>query len=111
MADLETIKDSAIAKDSSARLLTILCFFAIYVIWGSTFLAIRIAVETVPPLFAAGVRFVFAGAVLYIAARLTGGSAPSRLEWRNVALFSVFLFLIAYGGVFFAEKSLPSGIV
>jgi drug/metabolite transporter (DMT)-like permease len=88
-----------------------LCFAAIYFIWGSTFLAIRIAVETVPPLFAAGVRFVIAGAALYLWARKQGGQAPSRLEWRNVIILSVFLFLISYGAVFWAEQRVPSGVV
>jgi len=98
------------ARGSSARLLTILAFAAIYVIWGSTFLAIRIAVATVPPLFAAGVRFFLAGAALYLWARARGGAKPSRLEWRNVCIQGAFLFLIAYSGLFWAEKTMPSGI-
>jgi len=93
-----------------ARVLTVLAFTAIYLIWGSTYLAIRIAVATVPPLFAAGTRFFFAGAVLFIWALARGGAMPSRREWRNLAIQGVLLFLIAYGGVFWAEKTLPSGI-
>jgi drug/metabolite transporter (DMT)-like permease len=93
-----------------ARILTILAFAAIYLLWGSTFLAIRIAVETVPPLFAAGVRFFFAGAVLYAWARARGGAAPSRIEWRNLAILSAFLFLISYSCLFWAEKTVPSGV-
>jgi drug/metabolite transporter (DMT)-like permease len=96
---------------SRTRVLTILCFAAIYLLWGSTFLAIRIAVETVPPLFAAAVRFVLAGAILYGWARLQGGAKPSGLEWRNITILSLFLFLISYGAVFWAEQSVPSGIV
>jgi drug/metabolite transporter (DMT)-like permease len=92
------------------RVLTILSFAAIYLLWGSTFLAIRVAVETVPPLFAAATRFLLAGALLYAGARLQGGPKPSRLEWRNLAILSTFLFLISYGGVFWAEKRIPSGI-
>jgi len=94
-----------------ARILTILAFAAIYLIWGSTYLAIRIAVATVPPLFAAGTRFSFAGAVLFIWALARGGVLPSRMEWRNLAILAALLFLIAYAGVFWAEKSMPSGIV
>ena len=90
-------------KEASVRLLTILAFAAIYLIWGSTFLAIRIAVASVPPLLAAGLRFLFAGAVLYAWARVRGGAAPSRIEWRNLIVLSALLFLIAYGGVFWAE--------
>jgi drug/metabolite transporter (DMT)-like permease len=93
-----------------ARVLTVLAFAAIYLLWGSTFLAIRIAVATVPPLFAAGTRFSFAGAVLFIWALARGCALPSRLEWRNLAIQAVLLFLIAYSGLFWAEKTLPSGI-
>jgi len=93
------------------RVVTVLAFLAIYVIWGSTYLAIRIAVETVPPLCAAGLRFLLAGSVLYGWARARGGPSPSRLEWRNILMLSTFLFLISYGGVFWAEKTIPSGIV
>jgi drug/metabolite transporter (DMT)-like permease len=93
------------------RILTILCFAAIYLIWGSTFLAIRIAVATVPPLFAAAVRFLIAGAMLYAWARMRGGVKPTGVQWRNLAILSTFLFLISYGSVFWAEQSLPSGVV
>jgi drug/metabolite transporter (DMT)-like permease len=110
MAGLETKEDSAIAQQSSERLLTIFAFGAIYLIWGSTFLAIRVAVATVPPLFAAGVRFFLAGAALYLWARSRGGAKPSRLEWRNLCIQGAFLFLIAYSGLFWAEKTMPSGI-
>jgi len=93
-----------------ARVLTVLAFAAIYLIWGSTYLAIRIAVATVPPLFAAGTRFFFAGAVLFSWALERGGALPSRMEWRNLTIQGVLLFLIAYGGVFWAEKTIPSGV-
>lgn len=85
-------------------------FFAIYFIWGSTYLAIRVVVETVPPLFAAGVRFAIAGLALFVWSRLRGISAPSRLEWRNLAILGATMFLLAYGGLFWAEKTVPSGI-
>ncbi len=93
-----------------ARVPTILAFAAIYLIWGSTYLAIRIAVATVPPLFAAGTRFFFAGALLLIWALARGGAMPSRREWRNLAIQGVLLFLVAYGGVFWAERTMPSGV-
>jgi drug/metabolite transporter (DMT)-like permease len=92
------------------RILTLLAFAAIYLLWGSTYLAIRIAVATVPPLFAAGTRFASAGAVLFVWALARGDAMPSRIEWRNLASQAVFLFLIAYGGLFWAEKTMPSGI-
>src|SRR5438067_1620955 len=91
------------------RLRLWLAFFAIYVLWGSTYLAIRVAVASVPPLFAAGVRFAIAGLVLYAWSRLRGTPSPSRVEWRNLSVLGVLMFLVAYSGLFWAEKSLPSG--
>src|SRR4051812_11388762 len=85
-------------------------FFAIYFIWGSTYLSIRVVVETVPPWFAAGVRFVISGLALVLWSCLRGTPAPSRLEWRNLALLGALMFLGAYGGLFWAEKTVPSGI-
>jgi drug/metabolite transporter (DMT)-like permease len=87
-----------------------LAFFAIYIVWGSTYLAIRIVVQTVPPLFAAGVRFTIAGAVLYTWCRLRGVPGPPRMQWRNLTALGALMFLATYSGVFWAEKTLPSGI-
>jgi drug/metabolite transporter (DMT)-like permease len=88
----------------------LLAFFAIYVLWGSTYLAIRIAVESVPPFFAAAVRFLIAGAALYPWARLRGELAPTRRQWKNLVLLGGLMFLAPYGGLFWAEKTLASGI-
>lgn len=85
-------------------------FFAIYVVWGSTYLAIRIAVETVPPMFAAGIRFTIAGVTLFGWSQITGARAPSRLEWRNLTILGALMFLASYSGLFWAERTLPSGI-
>ena len=97
-------------RPSSINASVLLAFFAIYFLWGSTYLAIRVAVQTVPPLFAAGVRFMIAGAVLYPWARMRGESSPTRRQWRNLAGLGALMFLAPYGGLFWAEKSLPSGI-
>ena len=64
----------------------VLAFFAIYVLWGSTFLAIRVTVATVPPLFAAGIRFAIAGTILYAWATVRGGATPTARQWRNLAI-------------------------
>jgi drug/metabolite transporter (DMT)-like permease len=87
-----------------------LAFTAIYVLWGSTYLAIRVAVATVPPLFAAGVRFTVAGALLYLWSRLRGAPIPSRQEWRNVWTLGALMFLAAYSALFWAEETVPSGV-
>ena len=88
----------------------IAAFFAIYVIWGSTFLGIRIAVLLVPPWFCAGVRFFTAGVVLFAYARLTGVKAPTGREWRSLAVLGMLMFAVTYGALFWAEQYVPSGI-
>jgi drug/metabolite transporter (DMT)-like permease len=98
------------AKDSKVRVLTILAFAAVYVLWGSTFFAIRVTVSEIPPLQAAALRFGIAGGLLFLWAWARGAARPTRLEWRNTAILAVFMFLIDYALLFWAEKSVPSGI-
>ena len=88
----------------------LLAFAAIYVLWGATFLAIRVAVVEIPPFFTAGVRFLTAGALLYAGMRLRGRPAPSSAEWRGIALTALFLFVATYGALFWAEQYVPSGL-
>ena len=87
-----------------------LAFFAIYVLWGTTFLAIRIAVQEVPPLFAAGTRFFIAGVLLYGFMRFRGHPPPTRTQWRSLTILGLLLFVAEYGPLFWAEKYVPSGI-
>lgn len=89
----------------------VLAFFAIYVLWGTTFLAIRIAVEELPPLFAAGARFFTAGVLLYGFMRLKGETKPTAIQWRNLGIMGLLMFVAEYGPLFWAEKYVPSGIV
>lgn len=83
---------------------------AIYIVWGSTYLAIRFAVETMPPFLTAGFRFLIAGSVLYIFRRLRGDRAPRRIEWRSAAIVGLFLLVGGNGGVMWAEQRVISGI-
>jgi len=94
----------------SFDLKTALAFLAIYILWGTTFLAIRVAVREVPPLFAAGSRMFLAGIILYGWMRLRGAVRPTRLQWRNLAIMGVLMFVVDYGPLFWAEKYVPSGI-
>jgi drug/metabolite transporter (DMT)-like permease len=94
----------------SLSLPALLSFFAIYFIWGSTYLAIRISVEYLPPLFAAGVRFFVAGGALYLFAQHKAEAWPTARQWRNLAGLSVIMFTINYAALFWAEKYIPSGI-
>lgn len=83
---------------------------AIYIVWGSTYLAIRFAVETMPPFLTAGFRFLIAGGLLYIFRRLRGDKAPLRFEWRSAAIVGFFLLVGGNGGVMWAEQRVTSGI-
>lgn len=87
-----------------------LALAAIYVLWGGTFLAIRIAVLQLPPFFASGVRFLIAGAVLYTFMRLRGHPSPTLREWRSIAVTSLCLFVVTYASLFWAEQFVPSGV-
>ena len=87
-----------------------MAFAAVYVIWGSTYLAIRFGVATIPPFIMAGTRFAVAGSLLYAWARLRGAPAPAPREWLSAAVVGVLLLFIANGGVTWAEQRVPSGI-
>jgi drug/metabolite transporter (DMT)-like permease len=101
---------SALAAAKSFRLRLIAAFFAIYFLWGTTFLAIRIAVEELPPLFAAGVRFFIAGTILYTFMRVKGEARPTVKQGRSLAIMALLMFVVVYGLLFWAQKYVPSGI-
>ena len=85
-------------------------FATLYVVWGSTYLAIRFAVETLPPFTMAGARFVVAGAVLYGWSRARGAAPLTRPEWRTAAIVGALLVVGGNGLVSWAEQTVPSGI-
>jgi drug/metabolite transporter (DMT)-like permease len=85
-------------------------FASIYIIWGSTYLAIRYAVATIPPFLMGGVRFLISGALLYAWARSRGAPAPTKLHWRNAVIAGGFLLLGGNGAVVWAEQFVPSGL-
>jgi drug/metabolite transporter (DMT)-like permease len=88
----------------------VLAFAAVYIIWGSTYLGIRYAIETLPPLLMAGTRFILAGTALYIWARLRGVSRTERINWRAAVIIGGLLLLGGNGAVVIAERSVPSGL-
>ncbi len=88
----------------------VLAFAAIYVIWGSTYLGIRVAVETMPPFAMAAVRFAIAGAVLFAFLKLRGAAWPTARQWSVNAIVGTFLLLGGNGLVAWAELRIPSGI-
>lgn len=87
-----------------------LALFALYIAWGSTYLAIRFAVESIPPFFMAGTRFLVAGLLVYFWRRLAGDPAPTVRQWRSAAVVGLFLLLGGNGAVSWAEQHVPSGI-
>jgi drug/metabolite transporter (DMT)-like permease len=92
------------------RLLIPLGLFALYVIWGSTYLAIRFALASYPPFLLAGVRFLGAGLAMYAFLRWRGVRPPTRRQWRNAAITGVLLLLGGNGLVCYAEETVSSGI-
>lgn len=91
------------------RTLVILAFTAIYLVWGSTYLAIRVVVETLPPFLSAGVRFLVAGGLLFAFLRTRGFAKPSSPEWRHAIITGVLLLVGGNGLVVWAEQSISSG--
>ncbi|MHC4177309.1 MAG: EamA family transporter [Planctomycetota bacterium] len=94
---------------AGARIGVVAAFAAIYLIWGSTYLAIRLAVETIPPLLMAGVRFTIAGLVVYMLFRARGGRAPTAREWRAATIAGALLFLGGGGALAWGEETVSSG--
>lgn len=87
-----------------------IALIAIYIIWGSTYLAIRFAVATIPPFLMAGTRFLVSGVVLLVWRRLAGDPLPTARQWRSTAIIGLLLLLGGNGLVSWAEKNVPSGM-
>src|SRR5947199_2602523 len=85
-------------------------FAAIYLIWGSTYLAIRYAVQTIPPLIMMSIRHTTAGVLVYAWVRSRGVAAPTLRQWRYAAIIGAFLFLGAHGTLAWGEQRIPSGL-
>jgi len=92
------------------RLRIALAFLSIYTIWGSTYLAIRFAIETFPPFLMAATRFLIAGGVLYAWMRLRGAPRPTRANWKAATIIGGLLLLGGNGGVTKAEQVIPSSL-
>lgn len=112
-APMVTLEASSAVRSPSLarshRLTVILCFLSIYLIWGSTYLAIRYAVETIPPLYTAGLRHLTAGSIL-LAWCLAKRLRPSWAQIRASITIGVFFFLIGHGALHWAEQNVPSGL-
>src|SRR5216684_3504528 len=95
---------------STSRIRLIIAFAAVYVIWGSTYLAIRFAIQTMPPFLMAGVRFVTAGAALWIWGRLRGAPSPKAANWVAASIVGALMLIGGNGSVVWAEQRVPSGL-
>jgi len=102
--------NAAPTKSAAPTSRIILAFAAIYLIWGSTYLAIRFAIDTIPPLLMVGVRYMIAGALLYAWVVWRGeATRPTRAQWGSAFFLGGCFFLLGNGGVSWAESRIPSG--
>jgi len=92
------------------KILIFSAFAALYLIWGSTYLAIRFAIETIPPLLMAGARFLLAGGIMYGIARWQGAPKESFANWRTALIIGGCLLLGGNGGVTLSEQYVSSGL-
>jgi drug/metabolite transporter (DMT)-like permease len=112
---IECIKEPPLATPTlqstpPATWKTVLAFAIIYIVWGSTFYAIRVGVHEVPPLLLAAMRFFAAGLALVLWMSARGDRLPTRREWLNATVLAFFIFVMDYGLLFWAEQRVPSGI-
>lgn len=87
-----------------------LALVTVYVLWGSTYLAMRLAIATIPPFTMAAMRHFAAGVLLYAFARLRGAPRPQAVHWRSTAIIGALLLLLGNGGVVWAEQRVSSGM-
>lgn len=107
-----TVGTPALLSHPPARMTTLvlMAFAAVYVVWGSTYLAIRIGIESLPPLILAGLRHITVGLLLYPILRRKTGIKPTAANWRTAVVTGTLLLFVGNGGVSWAEQTVPSGI-
>lgn len=110
MGTLEVIDKLPVGRERKLDLRLVMAFFAIYFLWGATFLAIRVAVLEIPPFFTAGLRFFTAGVILYLFMRGRGQPAPSARQWRSLTVIALCMFVLTYGPLFWASQFVPSSV-
>ena len=101
---------AGISPSRPSRQRLVLAFAAVYLIWGSTYLGIKIAIETIPPFFMAGMRFTVAGSLLYFWMVWRGAAPPTRPQWRSASIIGALLFLGGNGALTWAELRVDSGL-
>lgn len=110
---MASLASSAPRPDASASLTPLLlaCLAATWLVWGSTYLAIKFALVSLPPFFQMGTRFLAAGALLFAWMAWRGAPLPSRREWRNALVVGALMLGGGMGGTAVAETSVGSGLV
>jgi drug/metabolite transporter (DMT)-like permease len=114
----ESSRRSEVQEKGSAKIdprrkvaLLIMAFAAVYILWGSTYLAIKYVIETLPPFISTGARFLVAGSTLFIVGRFSRNyEKPTGAEWRASFVVGILLFLGGTGGVVLAEHHITSGL-
>src|ERR1700752_1544017 len=109
MANLSDSQREPINSARSHRWAIAAAFAVIYLAWGGTFLAIRVAVGVVPPFLAAAIRFLTSGVLLYGFMRLRGAPQPTLREWRSLALLGTLVIFLDYSAFFWGERYVSSG--
>lgn len=87
-----------------------LALLALYIVWGSTYLGIKVAIETIPPFFHASIRFLISGIILVVWQKSIGQAMPTRNQWKSAAIIGTLLLLGGNGLVSWAEQFIPSGV-
>lgn len=100
----------ALSLKQPSKALIIAAFAAIYIIWGSTYIAIMIAIKDIPPLLMAGVRFITAGTILYVVSRLRGESTPRISSVSKISLSGLLMLFFGTGSVAWVEQYITSGL-
>ncbi len=93
-----------------SRVWIVAAFAVIYVVWGTTFLGIHYAIETLPPFLMGSVRFLISGIALFAWAHFRGAPLPSRHQWKTAAIAGSFFMLVGQGGVVWGQQSVPTGV-
>jgi drug/metabolite transporter (DMT)-like permease len=98
------------AEEHRPAWITLLAFAIIYVVWGTTYLAIRVGVREVPPFLLAAIRFLIAGGILYGWTIARGERSPTARQWMAACVMAILIFVLDYGLLFWAERRVPSGV-
>lgn len=100
---------AAVAQRTRTRILV--AFATVYLLWGSTYLGIKFAIETIPPFFMGGTRFLIAGAAMFLVAVALGASRPSRGDLRTALITGVLMIAFGNGSLVYSEQTVASGVV